>query len=314
MSCENNLRQVSLAVHNYYLAVQQLPPAMGGTADSSYRLSGLGAMIPFLESSDRWDRISNPMDLGERTYPAMGPPPFDKNYPPWTESILPYLCPASGGLDEVNGNPFGQTNYTFCIGDSARRIHQEKPLDRVRGVFSPHVTTRFRLITDGLSSTVCMVEIGNARVRDRRGQFVINASPVIVESPIACRETLDPSALLWYAVDRKLSKLGRGGIWADGAAGHALVNTILPPNDPSCGLSETPTDGIFSASSYHVGGVHVMFADGRVEFIADSIDTGDLTATPPERVLNDQGDPIESPYGVWGEMGTRAGSVPPPIP
>ena len=60
-----------------------------------------------------------------------------------------------------------------------------------------------------------------------------------------------------------------------------------------------------------MGGVHVCMADGAVTFITDSIDAGNpnrptvyLGSYPEADAKNDQA--MESPYGVWGAMGTRA--------
>lgn len=71
-----------------------------------------------------------------------------------------------------------------------------------------------------------------------------------------------------------------GNRWGWGAMSMTLFNTIAPPNFsqapwnscrdscPGCG----PDDSLFSnAQSNHPGGVNVLFADGGVRFIKDSI-------------------------------------------
>ena len=91
--------------------------------------------------------------------------------------------------------------------------------------------------------------------------------------------------------------------------------TILPPNSPSCGVqnegdsnyggmttAKRSRTGVFSATSYHPGGVNAVFADGSVHFVSDGVNcTTDgvprLTPTGPGA----------SPFGVWGAMGTIAG-------
>ena len=102
-----------------------------------------------------------------------------------------------------------------------------------------------------------------------------------------------------------LSQLGRGGAFADGAGGYALVHTILPPNSPSCAIGMTdPLEGVFSAGSYHEDGCHVLMGDGAVIFITNSIDAG-LASTPSPR--GPGGSSLPSPYGLWGFIGSRAG-------
>ena len=75
---------------------------------------------------------------------------------------------------------------------------------------------------------------------------------------------------------------------------------ILPPNAPSCANERGEwQEGIYTANSYHTGGVNASLVDGSVHFISENIDTGNLAAPVPT------GGP--SPYGVWGAMGTATG-------
>lgn len=305
-SCANNLKNLGLAIHNYHSAYRQSPSAMAGTAANEYRLSGLVALTPFLGEIPLWEEISNPFTAGALQFPAMGPSPTNQSYPPWSKQIWLLQCPTDAKLDRVSNPGFANTSYTFCIGDSVSNIHLSKSKNQSRGMFSPRGVITFRDVIDGLSHTIMAAEIGNARGRHKQGQFTVNSPPAILNRPIDCIKTLDPKSPKFYLADETLSALGRGGNWADGAAGHSLVNTILPPNSPSCGVTVTPTDGLFSAASYHPGGCHILMGDGAVRLISNTIDTGDLTVSPPTTVEDDQGNPINSPYGVWGAVGTRA--------
>ena len=91
-----------------------------------------------------------------------------------------------------------------------------------------------------------------------------------------------------------------GRHWADGVTVYSGFTTILPPNAPSC--ISGAWDGnpvLMTVSSSHPGGVNACMTDGSVRFIDETIDTGNLSAS---EVVTGQ-----SPYGVWGSLGSKAG-------
>jgi prepilin-type processing-associated H-X9-DG protein len=51
-----------------------------------------------------------------------------------------------------------------------------------------------------------------------------------------------------------------------------MYNHVLGPNAPSCFNGTSVQTGIYSAAVAHRAGVNVLFGDGRVNFIAQSID------------------------------------------
>ena len=306
MACGNNIKQVGLALHNYHAAYNQLPAAMGGTGfgttlltGNANRLSGLVALLPFVEQQHLWEQISIPTKFNGWLYPAMGPTPWTSGYTPWKTQIDTLLCPSSYGDD----TGLGTTNYTFCIGDMAREIHE--PTVK-RGMFACRTTTCFEDVVDGLANTVAMCEIGPAQNSSVNGQFATLQPLTILDNPSLIRDLCDPKKPDLYLSNLKLGNPGRGGRWADGAAGYSLVNTILPPNSPSCSINGTESvDGLYSAGSPHQGGCHVLMADGAVRFITDSIDAGNQsqpTLTVEEMAKSE----MPSPFGLWGAMGTAS--------
>lgn len=130
----------------------------------------------------------------------------------------------------------------------------------------------------------------------------------------------------------------RGGNWLDASPSVTGFNTILGPNSASCanttvtGPTDTNADfflpflrptpdagvpfshngrGIFSASSYHPGGAHVVLVDNNTRFITDDIGTGNQNTAVGRSQANGMamattGNWVApSPHGVWGAMGTR---------
>ncbi|TWT64561.1 DUF1559 domain-containing protein [Allorhodopirellula solitaria] len=318
MSCSNNFKQVGLAMHLYHTSYQQLPPAMGGTGsfsgddqgtshwrDNAGRLSGLVAMLPYLEQQALWDQINSPLQDASVTYPAMGPAPTRATYDPWATQISVLRCPS----DPAEPTPFGLTNYAFCIGDAGRDLYHEKTSDSgellpPRGVFAAasQRQTRFKDVLDGLANTIAMTEIANRSDRMIKGSYLVEQPVAFLDAPQDARQFVDPQRPAFYVEEAPLSELGRGGRWADGAAGVALINTILPPNQISFAVDGLDAvDGVYSGGSHHAGGMHVLMADGAVKFITDSIESGDFGASAPN-AWSDRA----SPYGLWGTLGTAA--------
>ena len=60
--------------------------------------------------------------------------------------------------------------------------------------------------------------------------------------------------------------------------------------------------GVIPPTSYHPGGVNVCMADGSCRFVAETIDTGNLNSAEARAIGATQ-----SPYGVWGALGSRRG-------
>lgn len=209
------------------------------------------------------------------------------------------LCPSSPIVPKNNSATIQRT-YCESVGDSVVAgtvIFWSASQPPIRGVFRTD-------IRDGTSSTIRMSErvVGNSSGREARGQLAINISG-IPNDPAECLKTVNsakqylPMVSLHAVGMGQETETNQGELWM-----HKLIATILPPNSPSCeGLGPGPRLSVLSASSFHRGGVHVLMADGAVRFINDNIDCGDLHANP--LLINGR-----SPYGVWGALGSAAGT------
>ena len=199
-----------------------------------------------------------------------------------------------------------------------------------RGMFWNRRVTKFRDVLDGLANTVMagemltslgQREINADWVRGFAGGDPYNPSQ-LRSNPSLCKtgNHIDPERPQFYAVTAAMHGSGsdqcRGCRWADYRHMYSSFETILPPNSPSCQVGGGDyNEGVFSAGSRHQGGAHVLMGDGAVVFITDSIDAGDSTLPPIERGSDAMpawsgtagSEPgAQSPYGLWGAMGTRA--------
>ena len=319
-SCNNNLRQQALALHNYESTYKCFPSRQAGsgridTGGHRLSLSGWVALLPFCEQQPLYDQV-----LTQVSEPWHG-----SNQ--WCFAQLSHLmCPSDDGkLDPQNtGRTRGLTSYAFCTGDdySASQIMpdernnatlaaQQLPIKH-RGVFGRHSYATLAEIIDGTSNTLAIAERGRAsRVRDKGACAVDATADPTSYVPLSCRALLQgrtyiPSATIFT------SDTFPGYRWAAGNTFFAGVTTILPPNSAVClfgnpagAISAHWFPGIWSATSDHPGGVNVAMCDGSVRFISDTIDAGNQSAVAPPANSG-----VPSPYGVWGALGTKQGGEP----
>ncbi|MGB7323820.1 MAG: DUF1559 domain-containing protein [Rubripirellula sp.] len=272
------------------------------------------------------------------TWPAMGPCAWVTQYRPWATSVPGFRCPSDPTQTPGIGTAF--TNYGFCFGDGVQFVNNGGKNDwgnidndndngngnnqtwvatraraANRGMFWARHKTTFASVLDGLSNTIAAGEIvasggKNEIIADIRNNITGNGD-TIVRTPGVCLEVaasagvggIDPLRPNFYT--RSTGTNPRATRWADGRANYSGMNTIFPPGKPSCSDGGDNTQGIYTSASRHQGGCHVLMGDGAIKFITDSIEAGDSTAPSVERdgAVNAQGS--ESPYGVWGALGTR---------
>jgi prepilin-type processing-associated H-X9-DG protein len=296
----NNLRQIALATLNYELANMRFPACTGsaefGDDGSANQLSGFVAILPFLEQSDLYEQVTQSTVIDGVKYPAF-PPLHDANYKPWQANIPTLLCPS---LSSESRN-FGMTHYGFCIGDRARKVASPSSL---RGVFGGSLQGTFGTITDGSSNTICVAEIGSNMKGESESPFAIDQPASLLEDPSQCQTLVNEGRTNWtYRKGVPLSTIGRGGHWADGRAGVALFNTILPPKSPSAAVKgSSGVDGIYSATGPHPGTLNVALLDGSVHTIGIDDDAGDPSS--PALTEDEMAAGVPSPYGIWGALGS----------
>jgi prepilin-type processing-associated H-X9-DG protein len=195
-------------------------------------------------------------------------------------------------------------------------------------MFVPRKDAKFRDVLDGLANTIMCGEI-KTDIGDRDAATdVLQVGPLVLRTnPVACRPDLDPERpQFWDPMPTVGTDIGgaegnRGYKWACGFNIFTGFQTILPPNDEICvhqtgsGMGGIDYEGIWTASSRHQGGAHILMGDGAVIFITDSIEAGDSnngtvrrggSATPEPSFPTVPGS--KSPYGLWGALGTRAAS------
>lgn len=312
MQCSNNLKQLVLAIHNYHDAYKAMPCAMGGTEGSPLvsnagSRSGFVSFMPFLEASPFY---SNLMTGDPPRIPPGGSAPWIAGPTKaefWDYVIPSFVCP-SDLAPEPKAGEYGATNYAFCWGDSVASLLDIADLNvpdklPTRGPFQARFYKSFRDVQDGLSNTLAFGEIARKAPSPKHG--VVAVVQGIDQNPSLCIAQFDGARFV-SGTTFVSTPQRRGGRWCDGRPHYSGFTTVLAPNSSSCTTTDDDgTWGIYSSSSSHKGVIQVGFLDGACRFISNSIDCGSPTAVPPDAAQR-AGDALESPYGVWGAIGTIA--------
>ncbi|MCC9641898.1 DUF1559 domain-containing protein [Rhodopirellula sp. JC740] len=337
--CLNNIKMLGLAMHNYHAAFKQLPPGLGGTVGGEEdecnqgRLGPIVALTPFLEQQALWEQIANP-HVSRKTgklFPAMGPVPWHDptEYTPWASTFPTLHCPADSkakpeqpkaepivvntlAMPEVPAEAMISStlcNYVVSYGDGTSlmgdRIDMQNAQSArraqagMRGAFSGNRTMKFRDFLDGLSYTIAMSETITPGENDAKESHIAQGIKGLSLNPSLCLKAHEGEHADWWDTRR-------GSRWADGALAISGFQTVLPPNSPTCLSDLGMKDPIASASSRHADGVHALMSDGRSIFVSDSIDAGDITQPGVALGEGYTRPGSQSPYGIWGAMGSRA--------
>lgn len=327
MSCTNNLKQITLASHNYHDTYKRFPAGWGGTnrngnwdgtgGDCNYgQMSVYVALLPFIEQTALYNVAIGPTyGVNHQTrvvsghlYQQWGPAAWFESdlgsaagYPAWHVELPTLRCP-SDTAQRSSGwwNDTGRINYGISLGDKWQDVWGRAT---VRGVFGGQYTyNTMSDVRDGTSNTIAFSELTLSN--GTNGHNTIHGDHWVgpIPNPLDCLAHKGPGITINPAGGFNANwETRRGMWWAGGGPIVHGINTVLPPNSITCsdGTGEWGWAEVIPPDSYHPGGVVASRADGSVEFVSNTIDTGNLLATSPANG--------PSPYGVWGALGSMNG-------
>lgn len=302
--CTNNLKQLGIALHNYHDTYKSFPPRKQGTNagignfanGNSGRASIYIALLPFIEQAPMYDQIKAG-DIANGI-PPWGPTAWT-SWAVWNQAPEGITCPSGQRV----GTQTNVAHYAFSVGDT---VTNNRDANNVRGVFPAVIGTRMSDIIDGTTNTILASETlaSNFAIGAQTGRISVKTGTSTNHSGLATNPGQCVATATGGFYNTPADIKGRTGwAWTDGQIEKIGFTTILPPNAPSC-IDGTNNNGdgqntIISPRSNHPGGVVGLLGDASVRFFAETINTGDLAAAT---VTNGQ-----SPYGVWGALGSKAG-------
>ena len=309
MSCGNNLKQVTLALHNYHDTYKTFPslgyigeggaPGIGG---GNWPYSWVIFTLPYVEQQPLYDQMmarARPGGPGLPTPWSTANAAWENQY--WKVDIETFICPSDDEPTDRRESP-SLLNYKGCVGDDYHQNHfRPSQLRDSRGIFQINRYLGMAGIKDGTSATVMLGElVAGGAPDDVLGGIAVNMQQW---NPAACLARIDPNNPKKITPPVRAGFRPAGGRAWDGRPYFVGFATIVGPNGPSCHWGGVDgNEHMGTLSSYHPGGAQISYADGSVQFIAETINTGNQT-------VDDVQDPGSrpSPYGVWGALGSRRG-------
>jgi prepilin-type N-terminal cleavage/methylation domain-containing protein/prepilin-type processing-associated H-X9-DG protein len=270
IQCTNNEKQIGLALHNYVDSFNVLPAAeMGfaGLTANGPNYSALSMILPFMEQTTVFNAINfSQFDFNPNVSPAQDP-----NGTAAVASINALICPSdSYSSSRSNLEVYGQTNYMADMGSGivwqSSLFFPNTSLPMPNGVFYGNSATRLAEITDGLSNTGFF---GERMVGDSSTGIISPIADVFFDpgAPLTPDDAMTQCQALNINNPANQLPMIMGVPWIDGQ--HITLH-VTTPNTRSCGFFGV-NRAVMPASSRHPGGSNMLFGDGSVKFLKDSI-------------------------------------------
>jgi prepilin-type processing-associated H-X9-DG protein len=264
IQCTNNLKQIGLAIHNYESSNGVIPPtafnatASGGSNDFSMK----ARILPNLEQQ----AMFNALNFSFSSTHAV-------NQTIYTTKVNTLSCPSDGNVPSAVTGP---TSYPNNLG--IMRVNGailDGPADKLnQSTDGPPIS--FATIPDGLSNTAIFSEWVKGKNAGNAMKGIWTVYNMSIGEPTGYGPTQFETVATTCQTTTTAVDDQRGAAWLRDLTGRGGGYTaIQTPNKKACyyngGLNVNTDHGVVGTSSNHPGGVNVLFLDGSVKFIKNSI-------------------------------------------
>jgi prepilin-type N-terminal cleavage/methylation domain-containing protein len=275
--CQNNVKQLGLALLNYHDTNKEFPPSvrLATKQENSPEMAMIHqpnwvvSVLSFFEEQSLFDSIDKTVSVSDA-----------KNRIPRGTSLPPMLCPSDpfnqqsvfNGRHSSEGDNWARGNYGangalgfLTVAGTNPAGGRETPYwknAQTRGVMGMNVSLSIPKITDGTSQTILIGELrAGLSEFDPRGTWALGAAGASSLWGHGTDNAIGPNA----CIPGGDGIFGCGKIKGASGGEAGLLQECMPCDDVA---------GQGTVRSKHVGGAFVGFVDGSVHFISDFIDKG----------------------------------------
>ncbi len=262
IQCANNVKQLSLALHNFHSANDALP-----TSETNPNRYWGTQLLPFIEQQNLfncYNSLINNTAIGNSTAVQIPMNAMICPSTPGNPRLNPlFVTSPSPGWGAVAADYGASTGIYSGMWTSG--LMQSPPPQSYDGVFQGSTSAglrNFREITDGLSNTIMLVESAGRPQIWRTGRTMVAGSGTSSATSVLVCAWAEGNVFSIRGYDK-----GTNWISLTKNAGRCMVN---------CGNSY----GIYS---FHPGGANVAMADGSVRFLKDTVSAETVAALATRR-------------------------------
>jgi prepilin-type N-terminal cleavage/methylation domain-containing protein len=292
--CQNNLKQIGLAFHNYMDSQKALPPNgvftySGSAVVQTSPWSAVSRILPYIEQESLFRSIDLSVPYGSQPFVT-------------SKRVGTYLCPGElndfgSGSDPTYGNKNWTLSYAVNLGTWAVLTNKAGGMVGGDGAFTPNRGFTALDFPDGLSNTLAVAEVKGYMPRMTGGSTTATFTPPL--RPPDGTSTTPPFGTGLSVAVFDPSKQTHVE-WVDGKVHETGFTTVFPPNtrvkyanggttydvDFVSATESSPGDtyAAVTARSYHAGVTNALLLDGSVRSVREGL-----------------------AVAVWRALGTRAG-------
>jgi len=282
LQCQNNLKQLGLAMHGYMNANKTLPAngiySWNGAAVTQLSpWSALARILPYVEQDNLYRGID--FSVGYNTQPGIS-----------SKRVALFVCPSEvndkgSGTDPVHGNKHWMVDYAVNMGTWAVLLKKPSGLVDGDGAFSSTRGFAPSNFGDGMSNTLAMAEVKAYTNRVSGGSSSATFPSTL--PPPSDASSSPPFGIAGLSAGPFVPTRYTHAEWVDGKVHETGFTTTFTPNTvvpfASGGVTydvdfisapeSSPGDtyAAVTSRSYHESLVNVLLMDGSVRSVNNSV-------------------------------------------